>query len=102
MSPGAEHLAPGNSGARCWYLAPDFHVQIREGLYEKWSVKTFIAQIDFDTSLHFFGPYFFKFWSFLDNGPITNVALGVFSLVVNLGPFVASRACSCGICAVKR
>ena len=75
--------------------------KLGKALYEKWSVQTFIAQIDFDTSFLFFGPYFFKFWSFLDNSPITNVALGVFSLVVNLGPFVASRACSCGICAVR-
>ena len=71
--------------------------KLGKALYEKWSVQTFIAQIDFDTSLHFFGPYFFKFWSFLDNSPITYVSLSVFSL----GPFVASRACSCGICAVR-
>ena len=41
------------------------------------------------------------FSSFLDNSPTTEVAVGEFSLVVNLGPFVASGVFLDGICEVK-
>ena len=36
--------------------------------------------------------------SFLDNSPTTEVAVGEFSLVVNLGPFVASGVFLCFFC----
>ena len=41
------------------------------------------------------------FSSLLDNSPTTEVAVGEFSLVVNLGPFVDSGVFLYGICDVK-
>ena len=41
------------------------------------------------------------FSSLLDKSPTTEVAVGEFSLVVNLGPFVASGVFLDGICEVK-
>ena len=41
------------------------------------------------------------FSSLLDNSPTTEVAVGEFSLVVNLGPFVASGVFLDGICDVQ-
>ena len=45
---------------------------------------------------------FLDIFSFLlDNSPTTEVAVGEFSLVVNLGPFVASGVFLDGICDVN-